>query len=115
MILKFFLNVSKNEQRRRFLERPNDPAKHWKFSVNDLTERKRWDDYQKAFQDAINATATPWAPWYVIPADNKWIMRMIVSTIITETIQSLNLETPKVPDDMKKVLEEARKELEKEG
>ncbi|NOX85521.1 MAG: polyphosphate kinase 2 family protein [Chlorobi bacterium] len=114
VIIKLFLNVSKEEQRRRFLERLNTPAKHWKFSVNDLAERKKWDDYQKAFEDAINATATPWAPWYVIPADNKWIMRMIVSTIITETIQSLNLEPPKVSDDMKKVIDEARRELEKE-
>jgi len=114
LILKFFLNVSKEEQKKRFLERLNDPSKHWKFSANDLSEREMWDNYQKAFEDAINATATSRAPWYVIPADNKWIMRMIVSTIITETISSLNLEPPKVSDDMKKVLDEARKTLENE-
>ncbi len=112
VIIKFFLHLSKEEQKRRFLDRLNNPDKHWKFSVNDLKERKRWDDYQQAFEDAINATASSDAPWYVVPADNKWIMRMIVSTVITETIRSLNLEYPKVPEDMEQVLDEARKELE---
>ena len=112
VIIKFFLHLSKEEQKRRFLERLNEPDKNWKFSVNDLAERKKWDDYQKAFEDAINATASPDAPWYVVPADNKWIMRMIVSTVITETILALNLEYPEVPKDMKKVLDEAKKELE---
>ncbi len=112
VIIKFFLHFSKEEQKRRFPERLDDPAKNWKFSVNDLAERKKWDDYQKAFEDAINATASPDAPWYVVPAYNKWIMRVIVSTVITEIIQALNLEYPKVPKDMKKVLDEARKELE---
>ena len=114
VILKFFLHVSKEEQKRRFLERLNNPEKHWKFSINDLTERERWDDYQKAFEDAINATATSGAPWYVIPADNKWIMRMIVSTIITHAITTLGLESPKIPDKMKEILDKARKELESE-
>jgi len=112
IIIKFFLHLSKEEQKRRFLERLNDPSKNWKFSVNDLAERKRWNDYQKAFEDAINATAVPHAPWYVVPADNKSIMRVIVSTIITETLQALNLKYPEVSDDMKKVLDNARKELE---
>jgi len=114
IILKFFLHLSKEEQRQRFLERLNDPAKHWKFSENDIAERKYWNDYQKAFEDAINATATKEAPWYVVPADNKWIMRVIVSTVITETIKSLNLEFPKVSFDEKETLEKAKKLLENE-
>lgn len=112
VVLKFFLNVSKEEQRNRFLERLNDPDKHWKFSDSDLVERTKWDLYQSAFEDAINATATKWAPWYVIPADNKWIMRTIVSTIVSESISSLKLEPPVVSDQKKKLLDEARKELE---
>jgi PPK2 family polyphosphate:nucleotide phosphotransferase len=114
IILKFFLHLSKEEQRKRFLERLNDPSKHWKFSASDLPERKRWDDYQKAFEDAINHTASSWAPWYVVPADNKWIMRTIVSTVITNTILSLNLKIPALSAEMQKVLEAARKELENE-
>lgn len=112
IILKFFLNVSKDEQKNRFLERLNDPEKHWKFSDSDLVERSKWDHYQKAFQDAINATSTSWAPWHIIPADNKWVMRTIVSTIISETILALDLEKPVVSDEKKKLLENARKELE---
>ena len=111
VIIKFFLHLSKEEQKRRFLDRLNDPDKHWKFSVHDLAERKRWDDYQQAFEDAINATASPDAPWYVVPADNKWTMRMIVSTVITETIRALKLEYPKVTEDMEKELDQARKDL----
>jgi PPK2 family polyphosphate:nucleotide phosphotransferase len=111
LILKFFLNVSKAEQKNRFLERLNDPEKHWKFSDSDLVERSKWDKYQGAFEEAIDHTATPWAPWYIIPADNKWIMRAIVSMIVTETITSLKLSTPEVSAEKKKLLEEARKEL----
>lgn len=114
VIIKFFLNVSKKEQKNRFLERLNDPKKNWKFSDSDLVERKKWDKYQKAFEEAINSTANEHAPWYVIPADNKWIMRTIVSTIITETISSLQLQPPKVNAKKKKLLEEAREELEAE-
>lgn len=115
VILKFFLNVSKDEQRNRFMDRLNTPEKHWKFSDADLIERKKWDKYQKAFEDAINKTASSDAPWYVIPADNKWIMRSIVSTIITETISSLGLEAPKVSESKKAMLDDARKELEAES
>ena len=111
LILKFFLNVSKEEQKNRFLERLNDPEKHWKFSDSDLVERSKWDKYQEAFEEAIDHTATPWAPWYIIPADNKWIMRAIVSMIVTEAITSLKLSTPEVSAEKKKLLEEARKEL----
>ena len=111
IILKFFLNVSKEEQKNRFLERLNDPEKHWKFSDSDLVERSKWDRYQSAFEEAINATSTPWAPWYVIPADNKWVMRTIVSSIVSDAILSLNLEPPVVSEDKKKLLDEARAEL----
>ncbi len=114
LILKFFLNVSKEEQKNRFLERLNDPEKHWKFSESDLVERSKWDKYQEAFEDAIGHTATPWAPWYIIPADNKWIMRAIVSMIVTETITSLKLEPPVVTEQKKKLLDEARKELDEQ-
>jgi polyphosphate kinase 2 (PPK2 family) len=114
VVLKFFLNVSKDEQRNRFLERLNTPEKHWKFSDSDLVERAKWDHYQNAFEEAINATATNWAPWWVIPADHKWIMRTIVSTIVTETILGLKLEPPEVSDDKLELLKEARKELKKD-
>jgi PPK2 family polyphosphate:nucleotide phosphotransferase len=114
IILKFFLNVSKEEQKNRFLERLNTPEKHWKFSDSDLVERSKWDRYQEAFEDAISETASEWAPWWVIPADHKWIMRTIVSTIITEIITRLKLEPPEVSDDKKKLIEEAKKELERE-
>jgi len=112
VILKFFLNVSKDEQRNRFLERLNIPEKHWKFSDSDLVERAKWDSYQSAFEDAINATATAHAPWYIVPADNKAIMRTIVSTIVTETISSLKLEPPSVSIEQEKLLNEARIKLE---
>ena len=114
VVLKFFLNVSKDEQKNRFLERLNDSEKHWKFSDSDLVERGKWGRYQNAFEDAIHATASNWAPWYVIPADNKWIMRTIVSTIVTETILSLKLELPQVSERKKELLDNARKELENE-
>lgn len=115
VILKFFLNVSKEEQRNRFMERLNTPEKHWKFSDSDLVERAKWDRYQKAFEDAINATATSSAPWFVIPADNKAIMRTIVSTIVTETIKSLKLEAPVITEEKKQMLDEARIVLEGES
>jgi len=111
IILKFFLNVSKEEQKNRFMERLENPEKHWKFSEADLEERKFWDQYMEAFEEAINATSTSHAPWYVIPADNKWVMRAIVSQIVTETILSLDLNYPEVSDKKKKVLQEAREEL----
>ena len=86
-----------------------------KFSDSDLIERSKWDRYQDAFEDAINATATEQAPWFVVPADNKWVMRTIVSTVVTQTILSLKLEPPVVSEEKKKLLEQARKELEAEG
>jgi PPK2 family polyphosphate:nucleotide phosphotransferase len=110
-ILKFFLNVSKEEQKKRFLERLDTPEKNWKFSSGDIVERGYWDDYMAAFEDAINATSTPWAPWYVIPADHKWAMRAAVSDIITTTIKDLPLEYPKLPEDEVARLAEAKAKL----
>ncbi len=110
-ILKFFLNVSKEEQRARFLERLEEPDKNWKFSSGDIVERGFWDDYMAAFEDAINATSTPWAPWYVIPADRKWAMRAAVSDIITTTIKDLPLAYPTVPDEEKERLAQAKAQL----
>jgi len=114
-ILKFFLNVSKEEQRARFLERLEEPDKNWKFSSGDIVERGFWDDYMAAFEDAINATSTPWAPWYVIPADRKWAMRAAVSDIITTTIKDLPLAYPTVPDEERARLTEAKEQLLAEG
>jgi PPK2 family polyphosphate:nucleotide phosphotransferase len=110
-ILKFFLNVSKEEQKERFLERLDTPEKNWKFSSNDIVERGYWDDYQQAFEDAINATSTPWAPWYVIPADRKWAMRTAVADIVSNTIKDLPLEWPKLPEDEQSRLAEAKATL----
>ena len=111
LILKFFLNVSKDEQRRRFLERIEDDAKHWKFSASDLAERAYWNDYQTAYGEMLEATSTKWAPWYVIPADHKWVSRAIVSSVIVREIARLKLEYPKVDDEKRKRIDEARKQL----
>ena len=93
-IVKFFLNISKQEQKKRFLDRLRDPDKRWKFSLSDLAERALWDDYMDAYEDAIRATSTRWAPWHVIPADRKWVTRTLVARIIVETLQSLDLQYP---------------------
>jgi PPK2 family polyphosphate:nucleotide phosphotransferase len=111
VILKFFLNVSKKEQKRRFLERLERPEKHWKFSASDMAERGYWDDYMRAFEDALSATSTKWAPWYVVPADHKWATRAIVADIVTSTISGLDLHYPKVSAEQKKALAAAREKL----
>lgn len=111
MILKFFLHVSKGEQRTRLLERIDDPEKNWKFDPNDLKEREMWDEYQRAYEEAIRETATTVAPWYVIPADHKWFMQMAVGDIIRATLEELGLEYPKPDPTMQKELERARKLL----
>lgn len=97
VILKFFLHVSKDEQKKRFLDRIEDPAKNWKFSSGDIKERALWDDYMKAYEEALNETSTDEAPWYVIPADKKWYTRLAVSQIIAEKLESLDLQFPKLP------------------
>jgi PPK2 family polyphosphate:nucleotide phosphotransferase len=113
-VLKFFLHVSKKEQRKRFLERLDDPEKLWKFSSGDLRERAFWNDYQKAYEDMLNATSTEWAPWYVIPADKKWFARACVADIITSQIRELDLKFPTVSDNERAALAEARRALEAE-
>ena len=111
VIRKFFLNLSKKEQKRRFLERLEEPEKNWKFSAADIRERKYWDDYQDAFEDTIRNTATEEAPWYVVPADNKWFTRLVVSMALVETLESLDLSYPKVDPEKRKELEAAKKIL----
>jgi PPK2 family polyphosphate:nucleotide phosphotransferase len=114
VILKFFLNVSKEEQKERFLERLKRPEKNWKFSPSDLAERGYWDDYMAAYEDAMSATSTEWAPWYVIPADHKWVTRSAVADIVTSAIRDLDLKYPEVTPEQRKLLEEARAKLSKE-
>jgi len=111
LILKFFLNVSKEEQKERFLERLENPEKHWKFSAADLEERGYWDAYQKAYEDAISATSTEHAPWYILPADNKWFTRAAAADIITSSIRSLDLAFPEVPKERMERFEAARQQL----
>jgi PPK2 family polyphosphate:nucleotide phosphotransferase len=114
LILKFFLNISKDEQKKRFLERLNNSAKHWKFSASDLKERDYWDEYTKAYEDMLSNTSTKWAPWFIIPADYKWVARTLVGDIITSSIYSLNLKYPEVDEQKRKAIEAAKKQLEHE-
>jgi PPK2 family polyphosphate:nucleotide phosphotransferase len=113
-VLKFFLHMSRDEQRRRLLERLDDPDKHWKFSPSDLAERARWNDYMDAFEDAITATSTEWAPWYVVPADHKWVARTAVAAVVARAIHDLGLEYPTVGPEKEAALQEARKQLQAE-
>lgn len=115
VILKFFLNVSKAEQKARFLERLGRPEKNWKFSAADLAERDYWDDYMDTYEDALRATSTKWAPWYVVPADYKWVARAVVADIVTTAIRDLDLKYPEVTEEQKKLLSVARAKLESEG
>ena len=111
VIRKFFLNLSKKEQKKRFLARLDHPEKNWKFSAADIHERKWWDDYQDAYEDMIRNTSTEEAPWYVVPADNKWFTRLVVSCVLVDTLESLNLSYPKVDPAKRKELEAAKKLL----
>ena len=111
VIRKFFLNLSKKEQKKRFLARLDQPEKNWKFSVGDLHEREHWDDYMKVYEDMIAHTSTKEAPWYVIPADNKWFTHLAVAAAIVETLDDLNLAYPKVDAQKKRELEAAKKVL----
>jgi len=114
VIRKFFLHLSRQEQKKRFLKRLEEPEKNWKFSASDVRERKYWDEYQEAYEDMIRNTAKKHAPWYIVPADNKWFTRLVISTVIVDTLESLRLQYPKVDAEKKKELEAARKQLEKE-
>ena len=111
VILKFFLNVSKDEQKKRFMERLEDPAKNWKFSSADILEREFWEDYMKAYSDMLTETSTTHAPWYVIPADNKWFMRHAVANIISEKMKQLDLHYPILSATEVKEIEEYRKKV----
>ncbi len=113
-IVKFFLNVSRDEQKKRFLDRLNDPEKHWKFSASDVAEREHWDAYMEAYAEAIAATSTSHAPWYVIPADHKWVSRAAVAAILCGTIRDLGLAWPKVDDAKRQAIHDARRRLEAE-
>jgi len=110
-ILKFFLHVSKEEQKKRFLDRIDDPTKNWKFSTADLKERAYWDDYQSAYEDAIRNTSTNEAPWFIIPADEKWFSRYLVGKIICTELKKLNLSYPKISDNERELLLKAKESL----
>jgi PPK2 family polyphosphate:nucleotide phosphotransferase len=111
IVLKFFLHVSKDEQKKRFLDRINDPSKNWKFSSADVEERKFWNDYQKAYEEAISATSKSYAPWYIIPADKKWFTRLLVSAIIIDKLKKLNLDYPKLSKEQFAELQKSKEAL----
>lgn len=115
VVLKFFLNVSKTEQKNRFLDRINRPEKNWKFSAADVHERQYWDEYQTAYGAVFNHTSTEWAPWYVVPADHKWFSRLAVAAVIQHTLEKLQLNYPTVSEAQKQALLAAKENLEKEG
>jgi len=115
VILKFFLHVSKEEQKKRFLERIDNIAKNWKFSEADIKERSYWDEYQKCYQEAISATSKKHAPWFIIPADHKWFMRLAVSEVIVETMSRLSIDYPKLKKDQLVNLKTCKDKLEREG
>ncbi|MTJ11000.1 MULTISPECIES: polyphosphate kinase 2 family protein [unclassified Anabaena] len=114
IVLKFFLNVSKSMQKKRFLQRIESPEKHWKFSASDVKERGFWDNYMDAYEQVFNHTSTEFAPWYIVPADRKWFTRLIVADIICTKLQELNLQYPQVSEEYKQRLWEAKKTLEAE-
>jgi len=111
LVLKFFLHVSKEEQQKRFLARIDDASKNWKFSLNDVREREHWDDYMDAYEQTIRHTASKYAPWYVVPADNKWFTRLVVAAAIVESMNALDLEYPKLDEEQLKALQEAKQSL----
>jgi PPK2 family polyphosphate:nucleotide phosphotransferase len=114
-VVKIFLNLSKEEQRTRFLKRIDLPEKNWKFSAADVRERRRWDDYQLAFSEMLSATSTKWAPWYVVPADRKWFARICAASVLVHTLMDIDPQYPTVGDEARKDLLSARRELEKEA
>jgi PPK2 family polyphosphate:nucleotide phosphotransferase len=113
VIRKFFLHLSKKEQKKRFLARLDEPEKNWKFSAADIHEREYWDDYQNAYEEMIRATATKHAPWYVVPADNKWFTHLVVAAAIVETLEALDLTYPTVDAAQRKEIQQAKKSLSK--
>ncbi|MGI8784609.1 MAG: polyphosphate kinase 2 family protein [Acidobacteriota bacterium] len=115
VVLKFFLHLSKEEQKRRFLARINTPEKNWKFSLSDAKERAHWDEYMDAFEDVFNHTSTEWAPWHIIPADHKWFTRTVVADLIIEKLKSLKLRYPVISAEHRQGLLEAKQLLESES
>ncbi len=113
-VVKIFLNVSKEEQKKRFLERIESPEKHWKFDAGDLKERALWEEYHNVFEDVINSTATPECPWYVLPADQKWYTRYLVSEILLKTLEEIDPQYPVVPEDSQDMFDECKRLLEEE-
>lgn len=113
-IVKFFLHISRSEQRKRFLSRIDEPDKHWKFSPADVAERQHWDAYMSAYEEAITATSTEHAPWYVVPADKKWVSRAIIAAVLAGTIRGLGLKWPAIDDATRRQIEEARRLLDAE-
>jgi polyphosphate kinase 2 (PPK2 family) len=111
VVRKFFLHVSKEEQRRRFLARLDDPTKNWKFSLTDVRERDRWSDYVRAYEEMLAATSTEHAPWYVVPADHKWFAHLLIARVIVETLESLGLAFPTPTPAQRRELSEARRQL----
>jgi PPK2 family polyphosphate:nucleotide phosphotransferase len=111
IVLKLFLNVSKKEQKVRFLERIDEKEKNWKFSASDALERRHWDEYMAAYEDMLNHTSTDWAPWFIVPADHKWFTRLCVSEIVVATLKSLDLKYPKISDEQLAQLQKAKEEL----
>ena len=111
VILKFFLNLGRDEQRERFLARINEPDKNWKFEAGDARERRHWDDYMHAYEKAIRGTAAPHAPWYVVPADRKWLTRLVVAEAIVEALEALDLQYPTVSSAAREAMDSAHKEL----
>lgn len=114
-LVKCFLNVSKQEQRRRLLKRIEDPTKHWKFSAGDYAERLRWDDYQRAYEDMLRHTSTSEAPWYVIPADHKWLTHVAVAKVVLGTLCGLDLSYPELGDEQRAEMNHIKELLEQEG
>ncbi len=115
VIRKFFLHVSQQEQKRRFLARLDEPEKNWKFSADDVRERRRWEDYQRCYEEAIQQTASRHAPWFVVPADHKWFTRLVVSTVVVHALEEMKLSYPEVSPQKRRALAAARRELEGKG
>jgi len=111
VVVKFFLHLSKKEQKQRFLERAETPDKNWKFSASDMSERGFWDEYQQAYEAMIRNTATKESPWYVVPADNKWFTRVVVAAALIDTLSSLDLAYPRVDEEKRKEIADAKRAL----
>ncbi|MDR0372614.1 MAG: polyphosphate kinase 2 family protein [Nitrososphaerota archaeon] len=114
LVLKFYLHISKKEQKKRLLKRLENPDKAWKFSLTDIEERSKWPEYEKVYEEMLNKTSTEWAPWYVVPADRKWVAHAVISDVITSEIEKLNLKYPVLSETQKEALAKAKAELEKE-